>query len=221
MAQTGLIQQLERRMAALKLKPAQLSRRAGLNATAVRDIIEGKSKDPQRSTIEKLAKALGCAPGDLLGSARSPAGGGRQILIDERLAAILELDVRAGMGAGALNDDEPVVQEWRLPAVMLQAQTTAPIEGIRIITAYGDSMLPGIPPGTKLLVDTGDKLPSPPGIFVVHDGLGTVVKRVEHIAHSDPPTVRLTSDNGSYQTYERTLEEAHILGRVIGRWTWM
>jgi len=73
-------------------------------------------------------------------------------------------------------------------------------------------------PGEKVMADVGDRSPSPPGIFVLWDGLGIVLKRVEYIPFSDPPTVRISSDNQRYEPYERTLEEAHILARVIGRW---
>jgi len=30
--------------------------------------------------------------------------------------------------------------------------------------------------------------------------------------------VRIMSTNSAYRDYERTLEEAHILGRVVARW---
>jgi hypothetical protein len=33
--------------------------------------------------------------------------------------------------------------------------------------------------------------------------------------------VRITSDNGKYDPYERTLDEAYIQGRVIGQWRWL
>ena len=79
-------------------------------------------------------------------------------------------------------------------------------------------MLGTLNPGEKVLVDFRDTVASPPGIFVVWDGLGLVLKRVEFLAQSDPPKVRITSDNARYQPYERILEEAYIQGRVIGSW---
>ena len=104
---------------------------------------------------------------------------------------------------------------------MFRAQTSAPLSALRIITIYGDSMEPALAAGTRVVVDTTDRTPSPPGVFVVYDGLGLVVKRLEHIARSDPARVRLTSDNPKYQPYELTIDEAQIQGRVIGRWRWM
>jgi hypothetical protein len=46
--------------------------------------------------------------------------------------------------------------------------------------------------------------------------MGLVAKRLEHIPNSDPPAVRVISDNGFYTPYERTADEIHIVGRI--RW---
>lgn len=42
-----------------------------------------------------------------------------------------------------------------------------------------------------------------------------VVKRVEYVHGSDPPTVRVIANNAHHKPYEITLEEAHIIGRII------
>lgn len=136
------------------------------------------------------------------------------------MLSIAELEVRAYAGAGALETIEDVRHEWKLPRDLVRGQTSAPEAALRLITVYGDSMFPTIQPGQRVMVDTEDKTPSPPGLFVVWDGLGLVVKRLELIPHSDPLTVRLRSDNDRYSDYERTLDEAYIRGRVVGLWKW-
>lgn len=70
------------------------------------------------------------------------------------------------------------------------------------------------------MVDTQDRSPSPPGIFVVWDGFGLVVKRMEMVPYSDPPKVRLISRNREYSTLELPAEDVHINGRVFGKWLW-
>ncbi|ROQ00473.1 phage repressor protein C with HTH and peptisase S24 domain [Stella humosa] len=143
--------------------------------------------------------------------------------VPEGLAGVPELDIRAGAGGVQLSEamiDDPGSRLWQLPAPMLQAQTTAPMGALRIISVFGDSMEPEFPPGTKVLVDTSDTVPTPPGVFVVFDGLGLALKRVQHIAFSEPPTVRISSDNTRYDSYERAIGEAHLQGRVIGLWKW-
>ncbi|MBW6496662.1 MAG: S24 family peptidase, partial [Burkholderiaceae bacterium] len=70
--------------------------------------------------------------------------------------------------------------------------------------------------GDTVLVDMALRVPNPPGIFVLHDGMGLVAKRLEHIPMSDPPRVRIISDNPLYTPYEGTADEINIIGRI--RW---
>ena len=105
---------------------------------------------------------------------------------DEAMLHIEELDVRADAGAGLVGSNERVVAEWQVPTGIVRGYSTAPAHELRIITVMGDSMEPSLLPGQRVLVDTGDKKPSPPGIFVVWDGLGLVVKRVQVVPHSRP-----------------------------------
>jgi phage repressor protein C with HTH and peptisase S24 domain len=48
------------------------------------------------------------------------------------------------------------------------------------------------------------------------NGMGLVAKRLEFIPMSDPPRVRIISDNQQYSTYDCTADEVNIIGRV--RW---
>ena len=77
-------------------------------------------------------------------------------------------------------------------------------------------MVPTLNSGDIVLVDTGRRTPTPPGIFVLYDGLGLVAKRLEYIPNSDPPQVRIVADNGHYPPYERLIDETNIVGRI--RW---
>ena len=134
---------------------------------------------------------------------------------------IEELDVRAGAGGGLISEQERIVAEWQVPTEIVRGYSTAPATELRIITVMGDSMEPTLMPGQRVLVDTGDRVPSPPGVFVVWDGLGLVVKRLQVLPHTDPTRVKITSDNAKYDPYERTVDEAYIQGRVIGQWRWL
>ena len=87
---------------------------------------------------------------------------------------------------------------------------------LRIMHVEGDSMAPTLLSGDAVLVDMTRRAPNPPGIFVLDDGMGLVAKRLEHTPNSDPPAVRVISDNKHYPEYERTADEIHIVGRI--RW---
>lgn len=58
---------LLRLMAEQGLSAAVLSRKAGLNARAVKDIEEGRVQSPKLSTVFKLSQALGVDPGEMMG----------------------------------------------------------------------------------------------------------------------------------------------------------
>ena len=90
---------------------------------------------------------------------------------------------------------------------------TAPL---RILRITGDSMMPTLNDGDTILVDMGRKSPYPPGLFVLHDGMGLMAKRIEHIPSSEPPRISVTSDNPNYSPYECLLDEVNIVGRI--RW---
>ncbi len=104
---------------------------------------------------------------------------------------------------------------WRMPDDYLSTEIRTSPQFARMIAVEGDSMSPTLQSGDRVLVDTRRRVPSPPGVFAIWDGLGVVVKRIELIQGSDPPSVRIISDNEKHAPYERTAEEAAIIGRVV------
>ena len=87
---------------------------------------------------------------------------------------------------------------------------------LRLFHVEGDSMEPTLLSGDMVLIDMTRKVPNPPGIFVLHDGMGLVAKRLDAIPTSEIPKIRIISDNPLYQGYEQLLEMVNIIGRV--RW---
>lgn len=222
--------ELERLMLAKGMNPKSLSRAAGVGLTYVRDILTGRSKNPKLAELRKVVDALDCTLDDIGFSPREPIGGIRDVnrfnLVQEDedglrwTTPIREVDVYTGMGSGGLMDTkEKTVGIWQLPAEWLRSEIrAADPDHIYIVTLEGDSMVGTLSPGDKVIVDLGRKVPSPPGLFVLWDGLAQVAKRLEYVEGSEPPLVRIISDNPHYQPYERTLGEIHIVGRIMGRW---
>ena len=149
---------------------------------------------------------------------------------NSQLASIKEIDVYGGCGSAAeamvtnTTDKygntitaDAVRQSWLVPYEYLNEIRCTP-EDTRIIEALGDSMVPTIFSGDKVIVDVSSKgkIPSPPGIFVIWDGMGVAIKRIEYIPNSDPPAIRVISDNPNHPPFERTCGECQIIGRVIG-----
>jgi transcriptional regulator with XRE-family HTH domain len=173
--------------------------------------------------VRRLAPIFGAGgvtPAEIFELAGVNAVGEAPLAADDAgMLRIAELDLRAD--AGPIGQSTSVVAQWQVPIGVVRGHITAPATELRIITVVGDGMEPVLQPGQRVLVDIGDRKPSPPGIFLLWDGRGLVIKRVQLLPHSEPPRVRLTSDNATYDAEELPLEEAQLQGRVIGQWRWL
>jgi len=134
---------------------------------------------------------------------------------DPAVAAVPEVNINASAGGGALVDHERRGDNWYFPASWLRHELRAEAENLRIISIDGDSMEPILEAGDKILIDTSRKAPSPPGIFVLYDGMGLVAKQLEPVPNTEPARVLIRSANPRYQDYERTVDEVSIIGRVV------
>ena len=232
MITSNLQRLLAREMERQGLSMHALSLKAGLNSSAVHSILAGRSRHPRSDTLEAIGKALGYRWPDFAemispsaddpdaSSDRSPPLPSQENSEAEpktrsRTRRIVEYDVRLSAGFGAVATEEAAVDEWAVPRTWLPRLQGRPEECV-VVEVVGDSMAPEFQSGDKVLIDTADRRPTPPGYFAIWDGLGTILKQVEHIPHSDPPTLRIKSRNPEYDTYERDAAEVHIAGRVIG-----
>lgn len=124
--------------------------------------------------------------------------------------------VRGLSDNGGMADDG-----WVMPASVLAQRTRGRPENIRIFTVQERAMVPELLPGETVLVDMADTVPSPPGIFVVADGLGHIIRRVAHVPHSKPAQIRLSVMDAAYEPMTMPLDGAGIVGRVIAKLQWL
>lgn len=174
-------------------------------------------------TLEWLLSGKGPPPKGVEPEER-PEPSPRQLsFADKASVTVPELEVHALAGQGAdgqflitqADAADAMTGQYSFPSAGFRQAFGANAGEVIIAEVLGDSMMPTLYPGQKVMVHIHDKRPTPPGIFYVWDGMGLVIKRVELIPGSNPPTVRIKSDNPKYETYERTVDEAHINGRVI------
>ncbi len=204
---------------------ANLSRKVGKNHAYFHQYLtQGKPGVLPEDVRDRLAEVFGM-PAVAFKTGMIPKGMGEEAPPEFKAAPrvgeqaeIPEMDVRASAGSGSIVEYDERKGSWGFPANWLRMELNASPTEVYLITIEGDSM-PGIlEAGDKALVNVADKRPTPPGTFLLHDGLGLVAKRVEYIDGSDPPTIRISSTNQAYKTYERTLSEARILGRIVAKW---
>ena len=212
---------------------------AGLGPEAISNVLRDRSRYPRGDTLRDLATALGCsidwlitgegAPGSVVSHAKINTAQPRNENTEPAPPTqIPEIDVRGGMGGGGeaaiayvpdgtggLMETDAVRGCWALPGDYLRAELRVDTRATRIIEVQGDSMEPTLRPGDRVMMNTADKCPSPPGVFALWDGFGVVVKRLDPIPNSDPPIIRIQSDNPNHQPYDRTADEINIIGRVV------
>ena len=133
----------------------------------------------------------------------------------EAAVAVPMFDVSAAAGGGQTEHDDAAAGALAFPAPLLRRITSAPASGLRLITISGDSMAPTLEHGDMVMVDTNRVGPSPPGIFVLDDGVGLVAKRVDAIPNTSPQLLWLSSDNPAYSNYQRRIDEVRVIGRVV------
>jgi phage repressor protein C with HTH and peptisase S24 domain len=209
---------LKARARQLGLNAGQIAELARLNRSFVYDIMRGKSENPNLERLDLLAEVLKVKRNWLLHGLGDVEGDAPFLEDpDEAFVAVLYVSVRPTMGGGSIVEDEPSPDRpYHFQRSWIKHDLKADPINLRIMHVEGDSMMPTLHDRDIVLVDMGRRAPTPPGIFVLHDGMGLVAKRLEHIPNSDPPKVRIISDNPFYAPYEGTAEEVNIIGRI--RW---
>lgn len=85
------VSNLRRLMDELDLNPRSLSLKAGLNATAVRDMLEGRSRFPRYDTAQALAKALQTTPARLMSDANTAGNNSSDSISNDDLDLLTEI----------------------------------------------------------------------------------------------------------------------------------
>jgi phage repressor protein C with HTH and peptisase S24 domain len=215
---TTLQERLRARIRQLGMNAANVAALAGVNRSFIYDIVRGRSLHPRLEGLQKVAEVLKVdwewlqhGVGDVQGA--SPFGE----MPDDEFVGIAYANARPSMGGGSiLEEDAKPGRNFHFRRSWIKDRLKAAPSSLRVVHVEGDSMRPTLEDGDTVLVDMNQKSPVPPGVFVLHDGMGLVAKRLEHIPNSDPPAVRVISDNGLYSAYERTADEVTIVGRI--RW---
>jgi hypothetical protein len=140
------------------------------------------------------------------------------------LASIEDLPDGRGLAS-----DTAVIARWHLPEDFLAGMLRVKPASALVFTYQSDSQFdpsqPGlastIQPGDRVIVDVSDRRPSPPGLFLIHDGTGLVINHLE-VTHSmsdrnGEGTIRVSSRNPQYATYEVAPSYLRIVGRIKGR----
>ncbi|WP_375697557.1 S24 family peptidase [Pseudophaeobacter sp. TrK17] len=213
-----LSERLRARISQLGMNVAEVARDADVNRSFVYDILRGRSQTPSLEKLKRVGDIVRASPEWLL-TGKGDIEGDDPITEDYHndFVVIQSVSARASMGGGIQIDHEPSRgRDYHFRRAWIRDRLGAAPSMLRIMAVDGDSMVPTLHAGDTVLVDLNQRSPKPPGVFVLNDGMGLVAKRLEYIPMSDPPMIRIMSDNPQYTPYECLADEINIVGRV--RW---
>ncbi len=186
-----------------------------------------------RKSKAGLAKAVGLEPPAI----SKILGGARQIKAAEYHAMRryfgLPVDGEGGFYASKGSTKSYVLQplsepdshqqeeSWIIPASLIERRTDTPPDQIRVFPIQDNTMAPEFKSGEHVLVDLSDTKPSPPGIFVISDGVGHIIRQCEILPNTKPLKVRLRASNTRYESHDAPLRKTVLIGRVIAKLQWM
>lgn len=213
-------------MDAAGIGPTDIGNALGISSQAVSQWLSGKTH-PTGKRLKELAELLGTSWEALYADASGEGSPAPTIVhTPSSHITIPEYDVVTSAGPGAVpelcspDDGLKPAEHWKIPRGYVAAFIESP-DKLAIIRVAGDSMEPEYQAGDRVLIDTSHRIPSPPGIYVLWDGYGLVLKRLELVpGMEEPRRVRIMSINPAYAAYELTLDEIAINGRVVGKWAW-
>ena len=184
-------------------------------------LVRGMPKVLGFQDSETLAKLLHCDPAELRHPTLPPRKAqarprrpGPRVLPGIPLVPVPEMEVEVAAGGGAIvGESVDETARWYLPEAMVRHEGDADPKALRILRVKGDSMEPEMREGDRLLVDTAKRRPATGELFVLFDGTGLVVKRIETVPGE--ARLRLLSANPAYAPYTVLGVEVHIVGKVV------
>lgn len=193
---------------------AKLAKALGLDAPAISKILAG-TRQIKAGEYIGMRKFFGL-----------PVDGDRATqkkYRDSYVLAPLESAPESGNHDGRSMHDDPDTPEenWVMPASLFKARTRATSGQIRVFAVQERAMTPDFMPGEHVLVDLSDTKPSPPGVFLISDGLGHIIRQCAYVLHSSPPEIRLVAANEKYDSCTVRLSGTDIIGRVIAKLQWV
>lgn len=134
--------------------------------------------------------------------------------VQSNVISVPEYDIRLSAGGGYHVDAETIKDMWVFTINYIQELRLKQADLV-VVEVEGDSMEPKLFSGDRVMINQSDQDVNRPGIFAIWDTSALVVKRIEKIPASDPPMLRLISDNPNHSKYDVLAEDTKIIGRIV------
>jgi transcriptional regulator with XRE-family HTH domain len=105
---------------------------------------------------------------------------------------------------------------WIFPPNFVNNQLNSLAKQLVVVEVEGDSMVPTIMSGEKVIVDTGHKTPSPDGLYAIRDSFDNVIiRRLQLLRAAHPSRVKMISDNPKHAAEEALLTDIEVVGKAL------
>lgn len=207
-----LLEWLESLMRLTGWSPSRLAKESGLAASTVNRFLAGAGHLLSTTSIGRIQAAAGrrirervaageiAWPEDFKTRAGEPA---------DRLVLVQEVDPRRGDG---------VSQEWGFPEHWFRFTFGSDPAACRVVAIEDDAMYGELRTGDRVVVDLTRTEPSPPGIFLIDDGVCWTPRHLELLPETEPRVVMVRARHPDYRSREVPLAALKIAGRVMGMW---
>lgn len=197
---------------------SRLAEAVGVTQGAISLILLGKTQKSRflpdiAETLKVPLSWLKGETGSSLAEAAAAAPAEPDIDLHNEVVMIDLLPTYAGAGGGGTGEGD--LEQVAFSRALIEREFRARPEDMLAVPVLGNSMEPDFRNGDQVLVDRRLTSITQPGAFCLWDGDGYVIKLLEKIYDSDPPKVRVISQNTIYRATERLAEEVRVLGRVV------
>lgn len=203
-----LVARLKTVMIKKGLNPKTLAEKANVGRSFVYDILNGKSANPTSSKLTAIAEQLGVSVQYLLSGVHTSGSAEQSPEIAEISSLVVEATPDGNIVVTPLNKGQVHYFENK----WIKDNLNASSNNIRAIKIAGDSMFPTLQEKDVVLVDITQTSPTPPGLFLLFDGLGLHAKRLEL---KNKEIINVISDNSQYLNYEMSVAEINIVGKIV------
>jgi transcriptional regulator with XRE-family HTH domain len=116
-------------------------------------------------------------------------------------------------------DERSDAGAWSIPESYLKGDLhVMSTEGLIVWRAESDALAPLYEYGDRIIVDTNAKRVSPPGVFLIWDGVGPSLAQIA-VTQVDGKTsvARVSTSTKPNESYEVPIDQLQIIGRARGR----
>lgn len=184
----------------------------------------------KEENIELVASLTGVSY-EWLGTGRGEMDPSHNVGVVSQSAGVVripDLNIFGGLGGGGLQevltaddglpkDEDQLRGYWSFPDYMVSAFRNS--QGIYAWEVRGDSMMPTLPGGSVVFVDTAQAALPPDDIYALDAGDGLVVKRLRLVPRTSD--IDVISDNTERYPVDRLKrDDVRVYGRIVGWFQW-